>query len=322
MAQRDERFLLIVAEWGWHARCFCEAAMNQGMAWPILGAVIVISLAACGGAAASGEGSGGDASTADAGQPSPGASDAANDVPVDAPGEASDGGTPVDAADGSSTTKAVGCPALADGGFAAIGGRPGESPASGTIVGSAVNCSLCDVGTLVYAQTIQDGGPSTSYTLYLSNTVGGENTCTVPSDFSNPTFMATIQLSGIQPGTYSSSQPDSSSVCTNIGLDYGPSTSADCEDTVGPYCPAGCEVFDCIDAGADAAPYCPCIAILDCSAFGSWQVVLTSVAAYAGDAGQPDGTVFYTVHGSITAVGSAGDGGPPAADLPTLSLTF
>lgn len=303
--------------------------MNQGMTWPILGALMGVSLAACG-----------DASIGDAGEPNPGA----NDATVDALSEASDGGATMDAADGSSTTTAVVCPPLPDGGFGANGIGPAESAASGTLVGSAVNCSLCSLGAVVIVQTRQYGDPPiVDYTLSLSSQAGGEGTCTIPSDSSNATFStfnAGIQLNGIQPGTYSSSQSTSSTSCTSIELYYTlPSPSiTDCQGAVGPNCPFGCEVRSCEDTGADASELCPCLpagapsvgyTVLGPSCFaaavGSWQVVLTSVVPYAGNAGLQTGTVAYTVHGSVIAdliAGSTDGGGPPEGDQATLSLTF
>jgi hypothetical protein len=310
--------------------------MNQGMTWPILAAVMGVSLAACGATDTSGEGRG-DASTGDAGEPNPGASDAANDVNLDAPNEASDGGgATMDAADGSSTSNVAVCPPLPDGGAARIGIGPDESVASGTLVGSAVNCSICDVGASVYGQTAQDGGTPLAYTLYIPDTDGDEITCMAPSDALNGSLFASIQLNGIQLGTYSSSQSNSSDACTNIVLSYLTSPTPDCQGAVGPNCPVGCETFGCIDTDSGAGAYCPCEAVTygaDYSAsglcgtpspFGSWQVVLTSVVPYAGDAGQTAGTVLYTVHGSVSAdlIAESNDGGPPAGDHATLSLTF
>jgi hypothetical protein len=140
-------------------------------------------------------------------------------VAVDAPNEASDGdGATMDAADRSSTPPVVVCLPFPDGGFAATGGHPGEGAASGTLVGTAVSCSLCHVGTAMYVQTAQDGGPPLAYTLYLSDSDGEEVTCMTPSDALNEDFLASIQLNGIQPGTYSSGQSNSSNACTIIGL--------------------------------------------------------------------------------------------------------
>ncbi len=306
------------------------------MKWPILGAVTGLALAACGGTVASGEGARGDASTDSDAQSNPGASDPANNVAVDAPNEASDGGgATMAAADGSAAPPVVVCPPLPDG---ATGNGPGESAASGTLVGSAVNCSLCHVGAAVYVQTAQDGGPPLAYTLYLSDADGEEVTCMAPSDALNGDFLATIQLNGIQPGTYSSSQSNSSNACTNIELSYLTTRTPDCQGAVGPNCPDGCQVFDCVgDSGVDGGGYfCPCVAPTygddygaagPCSSYstvGSWHATLTSVVPYAGDAGLPTGTVLYTVHGSVAAdvIAVSSDGGPPAGDHATLSLTF
>jgi hypothetical protein len=310
--------------------------MNRGMTWPILGAVTGFALAACGGTSTSGEGARGDASTGDAGAPNPATSDAADDVAVDAPNEASDGGdATMDAGDGSAAPPVAVCLPLPDGGMASIGIGPDESVASGTLVGSAVNCSICDVGAVVFVFTGTDGGPPESITLGLSNTASGGDTCMLPNIAYNPMFQANIDLNDIQPGTYSSSQATSKS-CTSLGLEYSTSIPPDCQGAVGPNCPAGCEVFDCIETDSGSGEYCPCVApgygvgysasglCGDPSPFGSWQVVLTSVVPYTGDAGQTAGTVLYTVHGSVSAdlIAESNDGGPPAGDHATLSLTF
>jgi hypothetical protein len=202
-------------------------------------------------------------------------------------------------------------------------------------VGSAVNCSICDVGAVVFVRTVPDGGPPASITLGLSNTASGGDTCAIPNIAYNPMFQANIDLNDIQPGTYSSSQATSNS-CTSLGLEYNTSTTPDCHGAVGPNCPVGCEVFGCIETDSGTGAYCPCVAVTygvgysasglcgTPSPFGSWQVVLTSVVPYAGDAGQTAGTVLYTVHGSVTAdlIAESNDGGPPAGDHATLSLTF
>lgn len=259
--------------------------MSQRVTWPIHGAVMGISLAACGVTGASGV-----------------------------------------------------CPSPPDGGFGASGIGPAESAASGTLEGAVVDCSLCNFSAVEVVQAL-----SGYYTLYLSSTAGGEGTCTLPKDSSTATFStfsAGIPLSGMQPGTFSSSQSIASSICPNIQLDYnlpGPPPSTDCQGAVGPDCPAGCAEFECAEIDSGSGEYCPCQvagaplvsygasgACGAMAAVGSWQVVLTSVVPYAGDAGLLPGSAAYTVHGSITAdlVGATGDGGPPAGDHAGLSLTF
>ena len=208
----------------------------------------------------------------------------------------------------------------------------------------AVNCSLCNLGAVVVVQTAPDGGPPiVDSTLSLSSQSGGEGTCTIPSDSSSATFLmfnAAIPLNGIQPGTYSSSQPNASALfCPSIQLSYtlpSPSPSPDCQGAVGPNCPEGCAEFSCEKIDSGTGEFCPCYpagpptvdytvsgACGSLPAVGSWQVVLTS-AVPAVDAGLQTGAA-YTVHGSITAdliAGSTDDGGPPEGDHATLSLTF
>jgi len=135
--------------------------------------------------------------------------------------------------DGSSTSNVAVCPPLPDGGMASIGIGPDESVASGTLVGSAVNCSICDVGAGVFVLAVPDGGPPAHITLGLSNTASGGDTCAIPNVAYNPMFQANIDLNDIQPGTYSSSQATSNS-CTSLGLEYNTSTTPDCQWGRGP----------------------------------------------------------------------------------------
>jgi hypothetical protein len=286
--------------------------MSSIKTWVLLGVAIGlgVGVAACSDATANSAGAGEDALGDDAG-----------------------GST----SDGASSLHAAVCPPLPDGGFAAnpaIG--PAASASSGSVQGSAVTCSLCDVGAVLYVQTSQDSVPIVTRTLYFANAADGEDTCAIPGDSSSTRFEASVVLSDIQPGTYASSQSSSASACTNIGLTYElPSTSTvDCHGASGPNCPAGCGISLCIDGGVcspcqgPSAPGVEYTAVGPCdseSAFGSWQVVLTSVTPSAdGDGGLPAGTVSYVVHGSITAdlIASTGDGSAPTGDHAALSLTF
>jgi hypothetical protein len=213
------------------------------------------------------------------------------------------------------------CPALPEGGFAAsTGNGPGESAASGSLTGSTVSCSICDVGAVLVVTTVPDDNPSTLITLHLSNAASGEDSCTVPGDASNVSFGASIVLNAIAPGVYGSSQSNPSNECTNLTLAYSLPITVDCSDAGrGPDCPPGCPISLCIEGDAshdeDGEELCsPCqgagapevsyIAEGPCApaaSVGSWQVILTSVVPYTGDAGLPSGSVSYTVHGSIGA---------------------
>jgi hypothetical protein len=226
------------------------------------------------------------------------------------------------------------CPALPDGGFLSTGN--GENAASGgSLTGSTVNCSICDVGAVLAITTVSDDNPSTLMLLHVSNAANGDS-CTVPGDASNVSFGASIVLKAIAPGVYSSSQSNTSNECANITLDYSLPITVDCSDAGrGPDCPPGCPISLCTEgdashdeggevlctpcqgAGAPEVFYTaegPCDAA---PSVGSWEVTLTSVVPYAGDAGLPSGTVSYIAHGSLTATLVAAKG-----ETATLSMTF
>lgn len=236
-------------------------------------------------------------------------------------GEPNDGGggeasspTGADGGSGPRLDSGASCP----GPSADAGLLPFESPASGTVSGPDVGCTVCNVAAHVFVQSYATY-PTTAY-LELSQ---GAFQFTEPKAALDASITGIVEIAAAAPGTYTSSD---ASNCGNLLFSYQLPVppGVDCGDgtITGPNCPPGCSIGGCSGFGCG-----PCVPLqpeglyvaqgggtcLDMTeqASGSWMVTLTSVEPYTGDAGMSQGRMLYAAHGSLTAhlLGGEGDAG-------------
>jgi hypothetical protein len=214
------------------------------------------------------------------------------------------------------------CPAVPpDSGIA-----PDETLASGSVNGSGVGASFCNL--LVYAQSTTGNGPP--FILGISSSSPDATShVDAPASGTAGTVSASLEIGAATPGVYSSSD----GTCGSVSFSYGVplATVAECAaaDADGP-CPTGCtfnnfcQSFPCacipvattyvFQANAEldeaAVSYC---GQTPGTPLGSWTVTLTRVDTDS----QGDGQIVP--HGTLTATlpGTSGN-----SETVTLSLTF
>jgi hypothetical protein len=179
------------------------------------------------------------------------------------------------------------------------------SAASGTIIGSSVDASICGASAFLYASPYAG-----AYLFWIDSSSAASFAQESPAQASDQILTGYMRVSAPTPGVYTSSD---SQACGFLTFTYFLPIPAgvDCGYSTGPSCPPGCALPPTpIGSTAWCAPAQPEIdygasAATDClgdteTVAGSWTVRLTSVVAYAGDAGNENG-LHFTTHGTITA---------------------
>jgi len=177
-----------------------------------------------------------------------------------------------------------------------------ESDGSGTLVGDEVNASLCHVSA--HAMVSPYTTPSGQALLMLDS--ASDATPQFPEGTSGGTVIGMLAIDAPNPGTYRSSDRGA---CGSMTYDFQLPLPAgtDCSAGTPPACPTNC-LSICSSQGCEpCAPNPPSVdyqaaAASDClgstqSAFGAWQIELTSATLVDG----PDAGGDYLVHGNLRA---------------------
>jgi hypothetical protein len=234
------------------------------------------------------------------------------------------------AADAAAQAPPTCTPPPADGGYPAY-----ESVGSGTVSGTDLGATFCNVGFPLYEQTY--GNPANQIYLAIdTNSPSAVATMHLPTGAVSGTVTGLIQVPAAAPGVYGSSD---ASLCGALSFSYGlpVASETECEADAGPNgtCPTGC-LFTYLCPPSDAGFEGPCCvplattfvyqagAATSCNGaaqavLGSWTLTLSSVAPYAGDAGYQYGLPSYVAHGTLTATLTGTTGTTGTASL---SLSF
>jgi hypothetical protein len=199
-----------------------------------------------------------------------------------------------------------------------------EALASGTVEGTGVSASFCNLG--IYTEETGQGGPP--YVLILNSIVATSSTVGAPASGTAGTVTGAVSIGSATPGVYLSADDTQ---CGALSFSYGVplASQAACSaaDADGP-CPTGCTtnffcesppccvplattyVFQASAPVDDASPGCSPAN----PALGSWTVTLTSV-----EQDDEGGQVSLVPHGTLdaTLLGTTGN-----SETVTLSLTF
>jgi hypothetical protein len=245
-------------------------------------------------------------------------------------GNSGNSGSPGTTADAAPTADGL---APFDGGTCVddAGIAPPGGPASGSFSGSGLNGAVCSGGALAYMQSTPapDGG-APQISLYIDNVDTGSPGDRIrfadPADALAGEVHVDIGLGAASSGTYDDTQTCGSVVLiADLPVPSTVSCATDAAVSSDADCPPGCA-----STGSFSGPACAPIepmttyaatASSDCvgdttTPAGSWTLTLTSVVP-APQNGGSDGTLYYQVHGNLSATlaGQAADAGSATVAL-------
>ena len=200
------------------------------------------------------------------------------------------------------------------------------SPVSGSVVGARIRAALCSGGATAFVEVTPSSRAVASQTVFLLElpTSGDPQTqfsIELPKHAVESDVNGLLGMTGPAPGTYTSE-----SGCGSLALCVSLPIPTDLVCSGSAACPPGCALFGPA-LGPTCQPVTPEVcyeakAARDCvvgttAPRGSWSLTLTSVDAYAPDAGAA--IQRFVAHGTLTAEVLNSDG---SADSAQLSVTF